>query len=135
MWKIKLVERGTADLVLLQTYNYERQLVGHGVVRCANQGIRDHVPVWREVGLMEETVEEWMNILKSLATAAPEAQARRQRLFDAIEATSHEFYALGIEMNHRYESKAILIDDEVGPLPNWPEDPILYYRSSLFPGS
>ena len=87
------------------------------------------------MGLMEETVEERMKILESLATAAPGAQARRQRLFAAIEATSHEFHALGIEMNHRYESKAIYVDDEIGQPPEWPADPILYHQSSTFPGS
>ncbi|KAH8659796.1 2,4-dichlorophenol 6-monooxygenase [Xylariales sp. PMI_506] len=132
-WKIKLVERGAAHPSLLETYSPERQPVGHGVVTRANQGIRDHMPVWRELGLLGTTPEARVASLAELSTATPEARARRERLNAAIEATSHEFHALGIEMNHRYVSAA---NGPAGPEPPaWPEDPILHHRSSTFPGS
>ena len=110
--------------------------MGHGVVTRANQGIRDHVPVWQELGLLEETVEERIKAFKGLSDATPEARARRERLFHVIEATNHEFHAIGIEMNHRYMSRAIVLDDEKqDEQPQWPEDPILHHRSSTWPGS
>lgn len=136
-WKIKYVTQGIASPSILETFSPERQPVGLGVVTRANQGIRDHVPVWKEMGLMEDTPEERMKILDSLKTASPEARERRKRINAAIEGTSHEFHGLGVEMNHRYESSAVYLDDEIKagtPKPEWPEDPILHHKASTYPG-
>ena len=118
-------------------FSEERQPVGFGVVTRANQGIRDHVPVWREMGLMEETVEKRMKIFDSLKTATPEARERRRRVNAAIEGTSHEFHGIGVEMNHRYETSGVYVADEVEAgrtKPDWPEDPVLHHRVSTYPG-
>ena len=64
-WKIKYVAQGLASPSILESFSHERQPVGLGVITRANQGIRDHVPVWKEMGLMEETVEERMKIFNS----------------------------------------------------------------------
>lgn len=136
-WKIKYVEQGLASPSLLESFSTERQPVGLGVVTRANQGIRDHLPVWKEMGLMEETPEQRMKILNSLKTATPEARERRKRVNAAIEGTSHEFHGIGVEMNHQYDSNAIFLDDEVKAgrtKPEWPEDPILHHRVSTYPG-
>ncbi|KAL5356309.1 FAD binding domain-containing protein [Aspergillus floccosus] len=136
-WKVKLVERGAAQMSLLDTYSPERQPVGHGVVTRANQGIRDHLPVWKELGLLEQMPAERVESMRQLRDATPKGRARRERLYSAIEATSHEFHALGIEMNHRYSSNAVLSGDEKpGTLPTMePNDAILHYRCSTWPGS
>ncbi|EHY56974.1 hypothetical protein HRR86_001521 [Exophiala dermatitidis] len=136
-WKIKYVSQGLAAPSLLETFSKERQPVGHSVITRANQGIRDHVPVWQAMGLMEETVEQRMEIFNSLKSATPEARERRRRVNAAIEATSHEFHGLGVEMNQRYESNAIYVEDEIKAgrtKPEWPEDPILHHRVSTYPG-
>ncbi|CAK7227437.1 hypothetical protein SCUCBS95973_006543 [Sporothrix curviconia] len=135
-WKVKYVAAGLAGRALLDTYSPERQPVGHGVVTRANQGIRDHSPVWQELGLLEATPAERIASMAELSRATPEARARRARLYANIEATSHEFHAIGIEMNHRYVSAAALVADERGAQPPpWPSDPVLYHQSSTFPGS
>jgi len=136
-WKIKYVSQGLASPSLLSSFSLERQPVGLGVITRANQGIRDHVPVWKEMGLMEDSVEKRMTIFNSLKDATPEARARRRRLYETIEGTSHEFHGIGVEMNHRYQSDAVFLDDEVGAHrspPNWPEDPILHHAVSTYPG-
>lgn len=136
-WKIKYVSQGIALPTLLESFSKERQPVGQGVITRANQGIRDHQPVWREMGLMEETVEKRMKIFNSLKSAVPEARERRKRVNAAIEHTSHEYHGIGVEMNHRYESSAIYVEDEVKAgrkKPDWPEDPILHHKASTYPG-
>ncbi|CAK7222028.1 hypothetical protein SBRCBS47491_004728 [Sporothrix bragantina] len=137
-WKVKHVVAGAAGAGLLASYSPERQPVGLGVVTRANQGIRDHQPVWKELGLLEDTPAARVQSLADLEQPTLEACRRRERLFAAIEATGHEFHAIGVEMNHRYESSAIVLDDEIQAArtpPPWPADPILYHRSSTFPGS
>ncbi|KIV76891.1 hypothetical protein PV11_08740 [Exophiala sideris] len=136
-WKIKYVSQGLASPSILDTFSKERQPVGLGVITRANQGIRDHVPVWKEMGLMEETVEKRMEIFNSLKTATPEARERRKRVNAAIEGTSHEFHGIGVEMNHHYDSEAVYVADEVKAgrtKPEWPEDPVLHHQVSTFPG-
>ncbi|KAK7894054.1 hypothetical protein LTR67_006755 [Exophiala xenobiotica] len=136
-WKIKYVSQGLASPTILETFSQERQPVGVGVITRANQGIRDHVPVWKEMGLMEETVEQRMEIFNSLKSATPEARERRRRVNAAIEGTSHEFHGIGVEMNHRYESAAVYVEDEVKAgrqQPEWPEDSILHHKVSTYPG-
>lgn len=136
-WKIKYVMQGFAGPKLLETYSKERQPVGVGVITRANQGIRDHVPVWQAMGLMEETPEQRMKVFKLLESATPEGRKRREVLNAAIEGTSHEFHGIGVEMNHRYDSGAVLVQDETAGRrepPEWPEDAVLYHKVSTYPG-
>ncbi|KIX09723.1 uncharacterized protein Z518_00804 [Rhinocladiella mackenziei CBS 650.93] len=136
-WKIKFVSQGLASPSLLESFSTERQPVGLGVITRANQGIRDHVPVWREMGLMEETVEKRMEVFNFLKSPSPEARERRKRVNIAIEGTSHEFHGIGVEMNHRYESPAVYLKDEIKAgraKPEWPEDAILHHKVSTYPG-
>ena len=133
-WKIAYVTKGLASPSLLDSYNAERQPVGLGVITRANQGIRDHIPVWKALGVMESTVEERMKQFDELKQATPAGVARRKALKVAVEGTSHEFHGLGVEMNQRYESKAIYAFDEK-PRPPLPEDPILEHEVTTYPGS
>lgn len=87
------------------------------------------------MGLLEPTIEERMKIFNSLKQATPEGRERRKRLNNAINGTAHEFHGIGVEMNHRYSSSAIVVDDETEPAPEWPSDPILHHRPSTYPGS
>ncbi|RMD43448.1 hypothetical protein DV735_g1598, partial [Chaetothyriales sp. CBS 134920] len=139
-WKIKYVEQGLAGKSLLSSFSVERQPVGVEVITRANQGMRDHTPVWDAMGLLKPTVEERMAVMEELKAATNEGRARRKRLNEAIESTSHEFHAIGVEMNQRYVSNAILVDDKAvrgsGSRlpPPLPDDPVLHYSPNTYPG-
>jgi hypothetical protein len=83
------------------------------------------------MGLMESTVTERMKILGSLNKPGKENRLRRQQLSRDIEHTSREFHAIGAEMNHRYESRLVILDDEVKNKRTPPDfqasDPVLYH--------
>ena len=136
-WKVAYVGAGVAGPALLSTFSTERQPVGVGVITRANQGIRDHTPVWDAMGVALPTVAERMAAFDELKAPTPAGKARRERLRHAIKGTAHEFHGLGVEMNQRYESAAVVTADEGregrAP-PAWPDDPILYHRVSSFPG-
>ena len=134
-WKIAYVDKGLASTSILDSYNAERQPVGLGIITRANQGIRDHVPVWQALGVLEPTVETRMEQFDQLKAATPEGAKRRTALRDAVQGTSHEFHGLGIEMNQRYESGAVYVADEPNARPPLPEDEILEHEVTTYPGS
>ena len=134
-WKVAYVEKGLADPSLLATYSPERQPVGEAIVRRANQGLRDHIPVWEAMGALAPTAPGRAALFAELKAATPEGRARREELRKAIENTAHEFHGLGIEMNQRYESAAVDVADEKGPRPALPEDPVLQHEITTYPGS
>jgi 2-polyprenyl-6-methoxyphenol hydroxylase-like FAD-dependent oxidoreductase len=134
-WKVKYVEHNLASPSLLGTFSLERQPVGLGVITRANQGLRDHTPVWDAMGLTLPTVKERMEVLAELKAPTKQGRARRKLLNDAIDGTAHEFHGIGVEMNHRYVSGAVVAEDEKAGPPEWPEDQVLYHRASTYPGS
>ncbi|KAF2233983.1 hypothetical protein EV356DRAFT_447524 [Viridothelium virens] len=134
-WKVAYVEKGLASPRLLTTYSPERQPVGAGVVARANQGFRDHGPVWDALGVLAPNPAERMASFNELKAATPAGKARRQALRRAVEGTAHEFHALGTEMNQRYDSDAVYTGDEKYPRPKLPEDPVLQHQISTYPGS
>jgi 2-polyprenyl-6-methoxyphenol hydroxylase-like FAD-dependent oxidoreductase len=134
-WKIKYVANGLASPSLLSTFSPERQPVGLGVITRANQGLRDHTPVWDAMGLTLPTPKERMAVMEELKAPTKAGRSRRKVLNDAIDGTAHEFHGIGVEMNHRYVSDAVVLDDETGEPPQWPEDKVLYHLPSTYPGS
>jgi hypothetical protein len=111
--------------------------VGLGVITRANQGIRDHTPVWDAMGITKATVEERMKFFNTLSMPTKEGKERRKTLNAAIEWTSQEFHGIGVEMNHYYESDTVYLDDEIqakNAKPAWPKDSTLYHLSTTFPG-
>ena len=136
-WKIKYVHHGLAGKELLASFSSERQPVGLGVITRANQGIRDHTPVWDAMGLMKPTIKERMAVMEELKTPTKAGRERRKTLNKAIEGTAHEFHGIGVEMNHRYNSGAMVLEDEVKgdrQEPSWPEDSVLHHTVSTYPG-
>lgn len=133
-WKIAYVLKGKADPTLLESYSLERQPVGESVIKRANQGLRDHVPVWESLGMMDPSLEVRKKLFAELEAATPEGVARRERFQTAIKGTAHEFHGVGVEMNQRYESKAVYPDDE-GPRPPLGLNPVLDHEITTYPGS
>ena len=76
-----------------------------------------------------------MKTLNELSAPTPSGRARRKFLNEAIEGTAHEFHGIGVEMNHRYVSDGIILDDEQDSPPEWPEDKVLHHKTSTYPGS
>jgi hypothetical protein len=133
-WKIAYVLKGKADSKLLDSYSLERQPVGASIIARANQGLRDHVPVWEALGMMDSSLEIRRKHFAELSEASSEGISRRQRLQAAIKDTAHEFHGVGVEMNQRYESGAVYLDDE-NARPPLPEDPVLEHEITTYPGS
>ncbi|CAD6448872.1 7b47a3f9-9fe4-4e3e-b8f1-d79bb70e73c3 [Sclerotinia trifoliorum] len=133
-WKIAYVLKGKADSDLLNSYSLERQPVGQSVVKRANEGLRDHFPIWEALGMIDPSAEIRRKHFAELQEATPEGVARRARFQAAIETTAHEYHGVGIEMNQRYESSAIFASDEK-PRPSLPRDPILEHEITTYPGN
>jgi hypothetical protein len=108
--------------------------VGASVIARANQGLRDHVPVWEALGMMDPSLEIRRKHFAELSEASSAGISRRQRLQTAIKGTAHEFHGVGIEMNQRYESDAVYLNDE-NARPPLPEDPVLDHEITTYPGS
>lgn len=134
-WKIAYVEKGLADPKLLKSFSTERQPIGAGVIQRANQGLRDHVPVWEALGALPKDVEERKRQHAELSAATEAGRARRNRLREAIAYTAHEFGGIGVEMNQRYESSAVFLEDEKEARRPQPLDAVLEYQISTYPGS
>ncbi|KAK5117526.1 hypothetical protein LTR62_004948 [Meristemomyces frigidus] len=134
-WKVSYVEKGLASLQLLESYSAERQPIGEGVIRRANQGLRDHAGVWDALGMMNPDLEVRKKEFAELKEATEAGRERRQRLREQIDYTAHEFGGIGVEMNQRYDSSAVYLKDEKEARRAPPEDPVLQYQISTYPGS
>lgn len=134
-WKLAYVEQGLAPGKILDTYSMERQPIGAGVIQRANQGLRDHVHVWEALGVLPEDVEERKRQHAELSAPTEAGRLRRMKLQEAVKYTEHEFGGIGIEMNQRYESGAVYFKDETAAQRPPPDDPVLQYQLSTYPGS
>jgi hypothetical protein len=135
-WKVAYVDKGYADSSLLATYSEERQPIGEGVIRRANQGLRDHVPVFEALGVSPDLPkEERMRQHAELSAPTAAGRERRKKLKETVAYTAHEFGGIGIEMNQRYESSAVYLKDEKEARRPPPSDPVLQYQMTTFPGS
>lgn len=134
-WKLAYVERGLAGPPLLDSFSLERQPIGEGVIRRANQGLRDHLPVYEALGVLPTDITERTRQFAELSAPTEAGRERRAKLNDAIKYTEHEFGGIGIEMNQRYDSSAVYLADEVESRPLLPADPVLQYQISTYPGS
>ncbi|KAK4560871.1 hypothetical protein LTR86_005451 [Recurvomyces mirabilis] len=134
-WKVSYVEKGLASPKLLYSYSGERQPIGEGIIRRANQGLRDHAGVWDALGMMDPDVAVRKKQFDELSEASEGGKKRRQRLREQIDYTSHEFGGIGVEMNQRYESGAVYLKDEKEARRPPPSDPVLQYQISTYPGA
>lgn len=134
-WKIAYVENGLAKPELLDTFSAERQPIGEGVIRRANQGLRDHGPVFEALGVRPKDREERLRQHGELSAPTEAGKERRKKLLDAVKYTEHEFGGIGQEMNQWYESDAICTADEKAPRQQPPADKVLEYQITTYPGS
>ncbi|KAF2180248.1 hypothetical protein K469DRAFT_753481 [Zopfia rhizophila CBS 207.26] len=133
-WKIAYTEKGLASPTLLNSFSLERQPVGHGVITRANQGLRDHAPVWEALGMLDDDLSIRRKKFAELSATTPEGMKRRAQLMEGVKGTEHEFHAVGVEMNQRYISKAVYLENEESR-PPLPEDPVLHHEITTYPGS
>lgn len=138
-WKVAAVMKGQASPSLLESYSAERQPVGRGIIKRANDSFRNHSAIWDALGILSPDVQErTANLAELLTGTTPAATERRKNFREGIEYSAHEFHALGIEMNQHYTSQAIYIDDEELPFEyagRAADDPVLYHTPSTYPGS
>ena len=135
-WKVAYVMKGTASPRILTSYNIERQPVGQSVITRANKGFRDHLAVWQALGITEPDLASATKAFNELSAATAAGAKRRRDFRTAVEGTEKEFHAVGQEMNQRYDnSAAVYFADESSPRPPLPEDPVLKYQISTYPGS
>lgn len=131
-WKVAFVVEDHAGPGLLDSYTPERMPVGKQVVARANQSRRDYA------GLREwfchDSDDPVRNGLAKLKEPSPEGVALRERLYEALEVKNTEFNAQGVELNQRYESKAVLPDPATGT-EEWPHDRELYLQATTRPGA
>ena len=134
-WKLAYVERQLASPRLLDSYSLERQPIGAGIIKRANDAFREHVPVWDAMGVLHEDVNERIRQHAELSAPTEAGKARRKRLREAISMTKHEVGGIGQEMNQRYESHAVYAADEKQARPPAPQDSVFEYQISTYPGS
>jgi 2,4-dichlorophenol 6-monooxygenase len=109
-WKLAYVIRGHAAESLLDSYSAERAPVGAQVVRRANQSRREYAGLH---GALAAKRPGGPAGAAKLAAATPEGARARAALADVFALKDNEYNALGVELNHRYVSDAVLPDSEV----------------------
>ncbi len=132
-WKLAFVVKGHAGELLLETFSEERVPVGSAVVKKANQSRMDYAPL-KECFRSEGQHQPLNAILQRLQDPSEEGAKAREDLHAAINLKNREFNAQGIEMNHRYESRAVLPEPHAAP-ETWGRDKELYLQPTTRPGA
>lgn len=129
-WKLAYVLRGDAGETLLDTYTAERAPVGQQVVRRANQSRREYAGLHR--ALAAERPGGPSGTDKVTAPTSDGARARAG-LVELLDLKDNEYNALGVELNQRYESAAVIGED--GPPEEFPRDREVHAQHSTRPGA
>jgi 2,4-dichlorophenol 6-monooxygenase len=133
-WKLALVLKGSADPALLETYSAERAPIGRQIVDRANKSIADTARIFEALGLLStEDPDQMRANMAARKEATPEADRQRQALRDAIAYKNYEFNTLGVELNQRYASAAIVTDGSADP--GFERDAELYHQATTRPGA
>ncbi|EUC43270.1 hypothetical protein COCMIDRAFT_38749 [Bipolaris oryzae ATCC 44560] len=134
-WKVAYVQRGWAGKAILSSYNDERQPIGKDVVTHANASLRNHVKIWELFGCLEPDSKQGATVLAALKENFTLGQQKRKELQEAIRLTDREEHGLGIEMNQRYRSTVVYLEDEKDGPPAFDKDPLEHYHPTTYPGS
>ena len=132
-WKLAYVVKGYAGQELLDSYSLERAPVGQQVVERANQSRVDFAPL-REVFAATGSDDPVAAGLAKIRATTPEGAKTRAALQEALKLKSFEFNAQGVELNHRYESAAVIPDPTAGE-EQWARDKQLYLQATTRPGA
>ncbi len=131
-WKLAFVIHGFAGQALLETYSEERAPVGKQIVQRANQSRLDYAPLnacFRVPGAENPVLEG----IKRFRDPGPDGKAAREAVLNALRLKDTEFNALGLELNQRYASSAVIPDgssDEV-----FADSPVLHLKPTTRPGA
>ncbi|MBX5155740.1 MULTISPECIES: FAD-dependent monooxygenase [unclassified Rhizobium] len=133
-WKLAMVVRGQAGPGLLETYTEERAPVAKQIVTRANQSIEEFGPIFGALGLLDsiDPVKMQENMDRR-CDDTPAAETQRAALREAIAFKVYEFDAHGVEMNHRYKSAAVAVEDQ--PEPAFTQDNELHFEQTTWPGA
>jgi 2,4-dichlorophenol 6-monooxygenase len=133
-WKLAMVIRGQAGPGLLESYTQERAPIAKQIVTRANKSIEEFGPIFGALGLLEsiDPVKMQENMDRR-CDDTPAAETQRTALREAIASKVYEFDAHGVEMNHRYMSRAIASDGQ--PEPAFTHDPELHFQQTTWPGA
>lgn len=91
--------------------------------------------IWKLLGTFEPTAEDGRKALDALQEDSAKGRQCRVELQDALRLIDREEHGLGIEMNQRYRSKAVYLDDEEADAPPFDKDPLEHYHPTTYPGS
>lgn len=133
-WKLAMVIKGEAGPSLLETYNDERIPVGEQIVKRATKSLGDLLPIMDALGLAgADSPEQMIQNIADRKLNTPEADAQREKLREAVDATQYIYNCHGVEMNMRYESSAVVSDGS--PAEEFKRDKELYHQASSRPGA
>ncbi|MFN3800609.1 FAD-dependent monooxygenase [Belliella pelovolcani] len=133
-WKLAMVLKGQAGEKLLESYSEERTPIAKQIVQRANKSIAEFGPIFESLGLTDtnDPVEMLNNMAKRKENNLT-AIEQREKLRKAIQFKSYEFNCHGVELNQRYQSKAISSDGT--PEPEYSRCKELYYQATTWPGA
>ncbi|MBY8929752.1 FAD-dependent monooxygenase [Pseudomonas sp. Wu6] len=132
-WKLAYVIKGYANQSLLDSYTLERQPVGKQIVTRANQSRADY-GLFKECFKMNQGVDTVDKLLKRMREPTAEGAKTRELLQKALELKEYEFNAQGVELNQRYESDAVVVDEAAGE-EVWAQDKQLFLQATTRPGA
>ena len=130
-WKLAYAVKGWAKDSLLESYTAERAPVGKQIVARANQSRFDYKHL-KDVFGFDQGVTTQAQMLERIFAETEEATKIREQLFKALEIKHYEFNAQGTELNQRYVSGAVIVEDaeEI-----FKRDPQLYLQATTRPGA
>jgi hypothetical protein len=91
--------------------------------------------IWQLLGCFESDPKAGKAALDTLKEDSDLGQQRRNELRDLLRLIDREEHGLGIEMNQRYSSTAIYLEDEKEGPPPFEKDPLEHYQPTTYPGS
>lgn len=132
-WKLAYAVKGYASEKLLDSYSLERVPVGQQIVERANQSRKDYAP-FRECWQTEEEdgTKTVAAGLARLNSPTEEGEELRARLEKALDLKNYEFNAHGIELNQRYFSGAVVLEETEE---QFLRDPQLFLQATTRPGA
>jgi len=133
-WKLAMVLRGQAGRGLLDSYQAERAPIAKQIVTRANKSIEEFGPIFKALGLLDSVDPvKMLENMDARCDDTPDGERQRTAIREAIANKVYEFDAHGVEMNHRYDSSAVVKDGQ--PEPAFEKDAELHFQQTSWPGA